>query len=85
MKRITLTVLPSDLIKKVAEALKWLSEVEPPSGHVMGPLGGGLIHHAVFKDYMAPPRFPSVDALERYLKIVHSCLYFPEYALFADM
>lgn len=41
MERISLKVLPpSDLITRLAEALKWLSEAKPPPGHVIGPLGG---------------------------------------------
>jgi hypothetical protein len=86
MGRITLTVPPpSDLIKRVAEALKWLSEVKPPPGHVIGPLGGGRIRHKVFQDFEAPLPFPNVDVLERYLETVRPCLYYPEHAPFANM
>ncbi|KAJ7069699.1 hypothetical protein C8F01DRAFT_1245886 [Mycena amicta] len=59
MERITLTV-PSDLIERVAVALNWLSKVEPPPYHAIGPLGG-CIRHGVFKDFLVPLLFPSVD------------------------
>ncbi|KAF8329872.1 hypothetical protein F5887DRAFT_1003644 [Amanita rubescens] len=67
MEHITLMDPPSDLIKRVAEALKWLSEVKPPFDHVIGPLGG-RIRHRVFQDFEAPLPFPNVDALQRYLE-----------------
>jgi hypothetical protein len=86
MERITLTPPPpSDFITRVAEAVKWLSEVKPPPDHVIGPLGGGCIRHKVFKDFKAPLPFPSVDALERYLNTVRPCLYFLEYTPLANM
>jgi hypothetical protein len=85
MERITLTAPPSDFITRVAEAVKWLSEVKPPPDHVIGPLGGGCIRHKVFKDFKAPLPFPSVDALERYLNTVRPCLYFLEYTPLANM
>ena len=85
MERITFTVPPSDFTERIAEALKWLSEAKPPPDHVIGPLGGGCIRHQVFKDFMAPLPFPSVDALERYLNTVRPCLYFLEYTPFANM
>ena len=85
MECITLTDPPPDLIKRVAEALKWLSEVKPPPNHVIGPLGSGCIRHKVFKDFEAPLRFPSVDALERYLEAVRPYLYFLERTPFANM
>jgi hypothetical protein len=75
MEYITLTVPPpSDLNERIAVALKWLSEVKPPPGHAIGPLGGGRIFHNVFKDFEAPLLFSSVDALERYLEAVRPVL-----------
>ena len=85
MERITFKDPPPDLIKRMAEALKWLSEVEPPPNHVIGPLGSGFIRHKVFKDFKAPLHFSSVDALERYLEAVRLCLYFLERVQFANM
>ena len=85
MERITLTVPPSDLIKRITEAFKWLSEVKPPPSHVISPLGGGCIRHKVFKDFKTPLPFPNVDALERYLETVRPCLYFLENTPFANM
>lgn len=61
---------PSDLPERAAVALKWLSEVPAPSGHVLGPLGGGYIRHKFFKDGMAPLVFTSTEALERYVNKV---------------
>ncbi|KAG7095108.1 hypothetical protein E1B28_005893 [Marasmius oreades] len=58
---------PPDLVEKTAEALNWLSEVPPPSEDLIGPIGGGLIHHRFFKDNRAPLAFSSVGALERYM------------------
>ena len=87
MEHITLMNSPSDLIiiKRVAEALKWLSEVKLPPDHVIGPFEGGLIHHEVFKHFEAPLPFPNVDALERYLEKVRPCLYLIEHAPFTNM
>ncbi len=42
----------------------------------MGPIGGGLICHRLFKNHKAPLAFSSIDALERYMNEVHRCLYF---------
>ena len=85
IEHITLTPPPSDFIEKIAEALKWLSEVPPPVDHVIGPLGGGRIHHKFFKDHRAPLSFPSVATLERYMEKVRPCFPFLEHAPFANM
>jgi hypothetical protein len=76
---------PSDLPERTAEALKWLSGVPAPSGHVMGPLGPGRIRHSFFKDYKAPMIFSSIKALELYIDKVCLCLYFLEHPPFAEM
>ena len=85
MEHITLTHPPSDFIERIAVALKWLSEVPPPADHVIGPLGGGRIHHKFFKNEKAPLPFPSVAALERYMEKVRPCFPFLEHAPFANM
>jgi hypothetical protein len=41
---------PPDLAERMVVALNWLSEVPPPSKDLMGPIGGGLIHHSFFKN-----------------------------------
>jgi len=81
MEYITLTKLGPDLPERTAEALRWLSGVPAPPGHVFGPLGGGLIRHGFFKDYRAPLAFSSIGALERYIEKVRPCLYSLEHPL----
>lgn len=70
MEYITLTNPPPDLPERTAEALRWLSGVPAPPGHVFGPLGGGLIRHGFFKDHKAPLAFSSIGALEHYIEKV---------------
>ncbi|KZP06658.1 hypothetical protein FIBSPDRAFT_1053428 [Athelia psychrophila] len=67
MEYITLTNPPPDLPERTAEAVRWLSGVPAPPGHVFGPLGGGLIRHRFFKNHKAPLAFSSIEALERYI------------------
>ncbi|KAJ7262661.1 hypothetical protein B0H12DRAFT_1201281 [Mycena haematopus] len=67
METITLVDTPPDL-ERTAEALRWLSGVPAPAGHVFGPLGGGPIRHSFFKDFKAPLVFSSIQALERYIE-----------------
>lgn len=67
MEYITLTDSPAHLAERKAEVSRWLSNVPIPPGHVIGPLGNGLIRHRFFKDHKAPIRFSSVEALERYI------------------
>ncbi|KAK7052936.1 hypothetical protein VNI00_004256 [Paramarasmius palmivorus] len=74
MEYIALTADPPDLDGRAAEALKWLSGVPPPPGHVIGPLGGGRIRHRFFKDDRAPLLFSSTEALERYMQKGYSLL-----------
>jgi hypothetical protein len=76
MEFITLTEASID---QTAQALVWLSSVPPPPNHVMGPLGGDIIHHRFFQDYEAPLRFSSVMALQRYMykvcrEFIFSCI-----------
>jgi hypothetical protein len=70
---------PPDLAERTAVALNWLSEVPSPSEDLMGPIGGGLIHHSFFKNNKAPLAFSSIDALERYMNEVRRCIHFFEY------
>ncbi|KAJ7803327.1 hypothetical protein B0H14DRAFT_2888321 [Mycena olivaceomarginata] len=51
-----------------AAALKWLAGVPLPPNHTFGPLAGGHIRHRFFKDYQAPLKFSSVEAIERYIE-----------------
>jgi len=74
---------PPDIHKR-ADALKWLSEVPPPPGHVIGPLGGGRIRHQFFKNYRAHLHFSSVEALERYIEKVRLCLDFLQHPASAN-
>ena len=61
---------PSELVKRIEDALRWLSEVSAPSGHVLGPLGGGCIQHGFFNEGEAPLAFKDVTAMERYMETV---------------
>lgn len=81
MEYITLVNPGDDISERTSEALKWLSEVPAPPGHVFGPLGGGVIRHRFFKDYEAPLAFSSVEALERYIEKVRLCLHLFEHLL----
>ncbi|KAI6096803.1 hypothetical protein EDD16DRAFT_637009 [Pisolithus croceorrhizus] len=78
MEFIRLTPSPPDLVERTAQAVKWLSGVPPPPGHVVGPLGGGHIRHKFFKDFMAPLPFRSVAALERYIQKAYTTLLSPQ-------
>ncbi|KZP15618.1 hypothetical protein FIBSPDRAFT_921082 [Athelia psychrophila] len=75
MEYITLTNPPPDLPERTAEAVRWLSGVPAPPGHVFGPLGGGPIRHSFFKDHKAPLAFSSIGALERYIEKVPSATF----------
>jgi len=66
--------LPRDTPEKVAEALQWLRDLPAPSDVTIGPVGGGLARHKLFKNYTAPLRFSSIEALERYMNKVRPCL-----------
>lgn len=61
---------PSELVKRIEDAVRWLSEVSAPSGHVLGPLGGGCIQHGFFNEGEAPLAFKDVTAVERYMETV---------------
>jgi hypothetical protein len=74
MEHITLTSPPPDLPERTAAAIRWLTGVPAPPGHVFGPLGGGLIRHRFFKDRKAPLAFSSIGALERYIEKVRPVL-----------
>ncbi len=70
MERIKLQESPPDLAARIQQATKWLSEVPLPSNHTLGPVGGGPIHHKVFKDFEAPFILPDVTMLDSYMKKV---------------
>ncbi|KAG8829077.1 hypothetical protein FRC17_007154 [Serendipita sp. 399] len=69
MDYINLTATPPpDFHSKVAHALQWLHDLPLPHERVrIGPLGSGCARHPVFKDYVAPLPFTSVQAIQRYL------------------
>lgn len=72
MEYIELTPTPvSELAPKAALAVQWLRDVPAlPDKVNIGPLGGGLARHKLFKNYKAPLTLSSVLALERYLNAV---------------
>ena len=47
-------ILSGTVQEQVAKALQWLRRVPAPPDVVIGPLGGGLAHHQLLKDYVAP-------------------------------
>jgi len=69
MEYINLTPHPvPDLPKKVALEIQWLRDLPAPLDCLwFGPLGGGRVRHTLFKDYLAPLSFISIQAIERYL------------------
>ena len=68
---------PDDLDKRIEDAVTWLSGVQAPSDHKLGPLGGGCIRHVFFESVEAPLPFVSVKALQRYIdKLCVQYLYF---------
>ena len=64
-----------DLPRRAAQALQWLRDLRLPNDAQIGSLGGGHAHHRVFKDFVAPLSFSSIEALERYMNMVRSCLF----------
>jgi serine/threonine protein kinase len=64
-----------DLPQRAARALQWLRGVRLPDDVPFGEsLGGGRLRHPLFKDFEAPLRFSSIEALERYLNKVRPCV-----------
>jgi len=61
--------------EKVADALQWLYRLPAPPDVVIGPPGGGLAYHTLFKDFEAPLPFSSKEALQRYMNKVVSRLF----------
>jgi hypothetical protein len=58
---------PTDAPEKVADALQWLYCLPAPPDVVIGPLGGGLARHMLFRDDEAPFLFSSKEAVQRYM------------------
>ena len=58
--------------EEVAKALQWLRGLPAPPDVAIGPVGGGLARHALFKDHTAPLPFSSKDE-----QGVSRLLYFP--------
>jgi len=61
---------PSTAPEKVAEALQWLHRLPLPVDAAIGSIGGGVAHHRVFHDDVAPLHFSSIEALQRYINKV---------------
>lgn len=59
---------------RVELALRLLLSFPVPQDATPGPRGGGLIRHPLFKDYLAPIQYGSVDELEGHLNTVSSSL-----------
>ena len=76
MECINLQVSPPDLAARIQEAIKWLSEVPPPSNPTLGPVGGGRIRHRLFNEFRAPFNIPDVGMLDEYMKKVRPCFIF---------
>jgi len=60
--------------QQTANAIDWLLRIPVPSGAEIGPIGGGYACHSVFKDWTAPLRFTSNEALEIFLNKVRFSL-----------
>lgn len=64
-------ITPADTAPKaVAQVLQWLRRVPPPSGLTLGSVGGGRPRHQLFKNFQAPHRFSSAEALQNYMNRV---------------
>ncbi|KAL1668904.1 hypothetical protein GGF50DRAFT_110888 [Schizophyllum commune] len=75
LEYVKLAKSPVDLDKRIAAVVTWLSGLQTPPGHKLGPLGGGHIRHAFFDGQEAPLPFESVEALERYVEKGRTKLY----------
>jgi hypothetical protein len=53
-----------------ANAVAQLVSIEPPSGAVLGPIGGGIIKHCFFADSEAPRRYSTVGEIQTYINNV---------------
>ena len=63
---------PTYFHQHTANAIDWLLRLPAPPGAGIGPIGGGYARHSIFKDWTAPPRFSSSEALEIFLNKVRS-------------
>ncbi|KAG8885211.1 hypothetical protein FRB99_004478, partial [Tulasnella sp. 403] len=54
-------------IDRTAAAISWLFNLKLPPDTVIGPIGGGMLQHAVFMMEKAPLNFKHIPAIERYL------------------
>ncbi|KAI0028871.1 hypothetical protein K488DRAFT_73422 [Vararia minispora EC-137] len=61
------TVPLEEMEARVEAALGWLSSVQAPDKHELGPLGGAQIRHRLFNEGEAPKLFVTVKELESYL------------------
>ncbi|TRM57795.1 hypothetical protein BD626DRAFT_634509 [Schizophyllum amplum] len=68
LEHVKLAESPADLAERTALAVTWLSGVQAPPDHRLGPLGGGCIRHIFFESMEAPLPFASAKALERYVE-----------------
>ncbi|KAJ7660374.1 hypothetical protein DFH06DRAFT_1089702 [Mycena polygramma] len=73
MERVAVREVPyEELCVKTAEAVKWMRAQRPPPMKFFGSLGGCYARHNIFQDTIAPLRFQSVAAAERYFNTVIS-------------
>ncbi|KAG8893846.1 hypothetical protein FRB99_001672 [Tulasnella sp. 403] len=54
-------------VDRTTAAITWLLSVKLPPGTPIGPIGGGLLHHVIFRMEEAPLNFKHTLAIERYL------------------
>jgi hypothetical protein len=50
-----------------ANVIAQLVSIEPPSGAVLGPIGGGTVKHCFFVDNEAPRLYSTVDEMQTYI------------------
>lgn len=65
---------PEDLSGRICQAVICLSQIPPPPGHSLGPLGGGRLCHRVFKDSRACLDFSNKESLNAYLQKAYTKL-----------
>ncbi|OAA53624.1 Protein kinase-like domain protein [Niveomyces insectorum RCEF 264] len=51
----------------ISRALRLFLAIPVPADAQPGPVGGGIIHHALFKGFVAPIKYDSVDMLEKHM------------------
>lgn len=59
-----------EVTNKICQGMKLLLSLPVPQDAKPGPVGGGIIHHTIFKDFEAAIEYDSIDMLERHLNKV---------------